>query len=237
MKYIYVHHIIGVDNLKVTAIVLTAGNSTRFNKNSNKNLEKIKDKYIFEYSLEQFERNSFIDEIIIAVKQDEKEKIQNILKNKKRLKPINLIVGGKTRKDSVYNCLTNTNSDVVIIHDGARPLIKQEYIENCIKTMEEFKGTSIAVKAKDTIKICNENNIVESTTKRENTWIIQTPQCFKREKLLEAHSKFKNNKEITDDCMLLELLGEKVKLIQGDYTNIKITTPEDIDLVEKFLIR
>lgn len=221
--------------MKVTAILLTAGNSTRFKKKFNKNLEKVNNKYIFEYSLEQFEKNNFVNEIIIAVKQDEMEQIQTILDSKKLSKSVKLVIGGNTRQESVYNCINYTDSDIVLIHDGARPLIKQEYINNCIEIMKEFCGASIAVKSKDTIKICDENNIVENTTKRENTWIIQTPQCFKREKLLEAHKKFKNNSGITDDCMLLELLNEKIKLIEGDYTNIKITTPEDINVIKEIL--
>ena len=90
-------------------------------------------------------------------------------------------------------------------------------------------------KSKDTIKISDDNNIVTATTERKNTWIVQTPQCFRREILLKAHEKFKNNQTITDDCMLIELLGKQVKLIEGDYTNIKITTPDDINLIKEFL--
>ena len=220
--------------MTVTGIILVAGNSTRFRKNSNKNFEKINDKYIFEYSLEQFLENSNITNIIIAAKKEEFEFINNVI-HKKNGKLINLIEGGTTRQESVYNCITKTNSDIVIIHDGARPVIKQEYINNCIKEMKYYDGATIAVKSKDTIKISDDNNIVTATTERKNTWIVQTPQCFRRETLLKAHEKFKNNQTITDDCMLIELLGKQVKLIEGDYTNIKITTPDDINLIKEFL--
>lgn len=209
--------------MTVTGIILVAGNSTRFGKSTNKNLEKINDKFILEYSLDQFLNNSSIKEILIAVKKEEFEEVNNIIKQK-QCKPIKLIEGGKTRQESVYNCIKQANSDIVIIHDGARPLIKQEYINNCIKEMEHYEGATIAVKSKDTIKISDDNGIVISTTERKNTWIVQTPQCFKREILLNAHEKFKSNETITDDCMLLELLGKQVKLIEGDYTNIKVTT-------------
>ena len=90
--------------------------------------------------------------------------------------------------------------------------------------MEKYNGATIAVKSKDTIKISDDNGVVISTTERKNTWIIQTPQCFKREILVQAHERFKNNETITDDCILLELSNQKVKLIEGDYTNIKVTT-------------
>lgn len=209
--------------MTVTAIILVAGNSTRFGKNSNKNFEKVNGKYIIEYSIEQFEKNEKVNDIIIAAKKDEMEFIKSIIE-KNKAKTIKLVEGGKTRQESVYNCITKTTSEIVIIHDGARPLIKQDYINKCIEEMEKYNGATIAVKSKDTIKISDDNGVVISTTERKNTWIIQTPQCFNRDILLEAHERFKNNESITDDCMLLELSNQKVKLIEGDYTNIKVTT-------------
>jgi len=223
-----------INIVKITGIILAAGNSTRFAKGSNKNFEKIDGKYLLEYSLEKFLENNLINDIIIAVKSEEIQFLNSILVNYTN-KPIKLIQGGSTRQESVYNCLIKTNSDIVIIHDGARPLIKDEYIEKCIETMKDFDGATIAVKSKDTVKISDDNGVVIQTTQRKNTWIVQTPQCFKKDILLETHEKFNNNETITDDCMLLELNGNKVKLIEGEYTNIKVTTPEDINLVKEFL--
>lgn len=224
MRYIFVHHIIERgDKMSVTAVILVAGNSTRFGKNSNKNFEKVNGKHIVEYSIEQFEKNEKVNDIIIAAKKDEMEFIKSIIA-KNTAKPITLVEGGKTRQESVYNCITKTDSDIVIIHDGARPLIKQDYINKCIEEMKNYNGATIAVKSKDTIKISDHNGVVISTTERKNTWLIQTPQCFKRGILLNAHEKYKDNENITDDCMLLEIEGEAVKLIEGDYTNIKVTT-------------
>lgn len=220
--------------MNATGIILVAGNSTRFGKNSNKNFEKINDKYILEYSLEKFLENEKVTDIIIATKKDEMEFIKNIISNF-TAKPIQLVEGGATRQESVYNCITKTKADIVIIHDGARPLLKQEYIDKCVDEVNRYDGVTIAVKSKDTIKISDDNGVVITTTERKNTWLIQTPQCFKREILLNAHEKFKNNDSITDDCMLLELLDKRVKLIEGDYTNIKVTTREDINLVREFI--
>ncbi len=219
---------------RVTAVILVAGNSTRFGKTTNKNLELIKGKAVLSYSIEAFDKNLYIDDIIIAVKESEIEDINNIIKSEILHKSIKIILGGNSRKESVYNCIKETNADIVIIHDGARPAIKQNYINNCIEAMEQFKGVTIGVKSKDTIKITDENNVVIDTTKRSNTWIIQTPQCFDRKLLLNMHEKFKND-EVTDDCMLLEKNGYKVKVIEGDYTNIKITTYEDMDVIKNFL--
>lgn len=223
-----------IDGKKVTAVILVAGNSTRFGKNTNKNLEIIKGKSILSYSLNAFNENEYIDNIIVTVKENDKESVKDIIKKEKIKKETKIVLGGNTRQESVHNSIENTNADIVIIHDGARPAIKQRYITECIESMDKFNGATIGVKAKDTIKIADDNNVITSTTKRANTWIIQTPQCFNRNILLEMHEKFEN-KEVTDDCMLLEMNNYKVKILEGDYTNIKVTTYEDINIMKEFL--
>ena len=100
--------------------------------------------------------------------------------------------------------------------------------------MNQFDGVTIGVKSKDTIKITDDNCIVIDTTKRSNTWIIQTPQCFNRNVLLKMHEKYMNE-EVTDDCGLLEMDNYKIKIIDGDYTNIKITTFSDLNIVKEFI--
>lgn len=218
----------------VTGVILLAGSSTRYNKGINKNLDTIDDNLVINYSIKKFLNNDNINELILVVrKEDIDEVLENIynIESKKRIK---LILGGKTRQESVYNALQVIDSDIVIIHDGARPLIKNKYINKCIETMDDYKASTIAVKSKDTIKIGNENNEVVSTTNRDNTWIIQTPQCFDTRLLKQLHEKYKNE-FVTDDCSLIEKEGIKVKLIEGDYSNIKITTPEDIDIVKKLI--
>ena len=219
----------------VTAIILVAGNSTRFGKNRNKNFEIINGKEILLYSLEAFNSNKYVENIIIAGKADEMDKIKGISSKVILNKPLNFIVGGNTRQESVYNCIKETGSKIVIIHDGARPMIKDRFITDCIEAMKNFKGVTIAVKSKDTIKITDDDGIVKETTLRKNTWVIQTPQCFDREKLLEMHEKFMGDETVTDDCMLMERSGEKVKLIEGDYSNIKVTTFDDMNLINGYL--
>ena len=240
MKHIYAHLIIqkgGIylkNNKKVTAIILVAGNSTRYGQNRNKNFEKINGKPVVAYSLNEFDKNNYIDDIIIAVKENEIEQVEEIVRNEKPSKKVNYIIGGNTRKESVYNCIKATNSDIVIIHDGARPMIKQQFIDKCIENMGKNEGVTIGVKSKDTIKVTNDNDIVINTTKRCNTWLIQTPQCFNRQVLLKSYEKYKDN-DVTDDCQLLELDNHDVKIIEGDYTNIKITTYEDLGIAKSFL--
>jgi 2-C-methyl-D-erythritol 4-phosphate cytidylyltransferase len=223
-----------INGKSVTAIVLVAGNSTRFGKNKNKNLELINGKSVLSYSLKEFNDNGYVDNIIVTVKKEDMDNVKMIIKEQLLIKKIDIVFGGSTRQQSVYNSIKDTKADIVIIHDGARPAIKQEYISECIESMEDFKGATVGVKSKDTIKIADDNNIVTSTTKRSNTWIIQTPQCFDRKTLLDMHEKFKSE-EVTDDCMLLEKGEHKVKIIEGDYTNIKVTTAEDINIIKAFI--
>lgn len=222
------------DKQKITAIILVAGNSTRFGKNRNKNFEIVCGKSVLEYSLNAFDINEYIDNIIVACKLSEVPCVKEIIEKQSYNKNIDVMIGGDTRSKSVYNCIKNINSDIVIIHDGARPLIKQEYINQLIESMKEFKGATIGVKSKDTIKIVNENNIILQTTVRDYTWMIQTPQCFKRETLVNVHEKY-NTQNVTDDCSLLERDDYNVKVIEGDYTNIKITTYEDLDVVKTYM--
>lgn len=240
MIHLYVHHITQggrvLNNKKsVTAVILVAGNSTRFGKNRNKNFELINGKEILLYSLEAFNNNKLVDDIIIAGKSTELETIKQMASKVSMNKPLSFVVGGYTRQESVYNCIKTTNSDIVIIHDGARPMIKDRFVTECINAMNEFKGVTVGVKSKDTIKITDDNGIVKETTVRKNTWLIQTPQCFDRNKLLEMHEKFMGDESVTDDCMLMERSGEKVKIIEGDYSNIKVTTFDDINLVKGYL--
>lgn len=223
-----------IDKKTVTAVILVAGNSTRYGQNRNKNYEIVNGKMVLEYSLDAFNTNNYIDNITIVCKEDEKETVEKVLEKENFKKEVTIVIGGKTRQESVYNAISKTTSDIVIIHDGARPMIKQKYINNCIEAMETTKGVTIGVKSKDTIKITDENNFVIETTQRANTWIIQTPQCFDRKVLLNMHEKYKNE-ECTDDCMLLEKESYKVKIIEGDYTNIKITTYEDINIVAELM--
>ncbi len=223
-----------VEEKTVTAVILVAGNSTRYGQNRNKNFEIIQGKPVMLYSLEEFHKNRYIDNIIIGAKEEEIPIIKNILQKEQFTKPIDIIVGGNSRQQTVYHCIQQTEADIVVIHDGARPAIKQEYINQCIESMKEFEGATVGVPSKDTIKITDENNVVVQSTQRSNTWIVQTPQCFERKILLDMHEKYKQE-EMTDDCMLLEKNKNKVKILEGDYTNIKITTYEDLEIMKKII--
>lgn len=225
-----------INNKKVTGIIVAAGNSIRYGKGCNKNFEIIDNKAVLSYSLRAFNKSEYIDEIVIAIKENELYEVEDIVDESKIDKDVIFVIGGNTRKESVYNCIKRIDSDIVIIHDGARPLIKQSYISNCIESMDEFRGVTLGVKSKDTIKITDNRGIVVNTTNRSNTWLIQTPQCFDRKTLLDMHEKYMNE-DVTDDCSLLEKDDYTIKIVPGDYTNIKITTKEDLDIVKKLLLK
>ena len=184
--------------------------------------------------MEKFDKNRYIDNIKVAAKSDEFNIINKMIKTMDINKEIDLVIGGDSRKKSVYNCIKDDSSDIVIIHDGARPAIKQEYINKCLKEMNTYNGVTMGVNSKDTIKIVDKNLNVISTTRRDDTWIIQTPQCFDRKILLDMYKKYYDY-NITDECELLEKGGYKIKVIEGDYTNLKITTYEDLKIIKNFL--
>jgi 2-C-methyl-D-erythritol 4-phosphate cytidylyltransferase len=192
-------------------------------------------KAVVEYSLNAFINNLYVDDILIACRKEDEQELKEIIKNIKEAKKISFCLGGNSRQETVYNAISSINSDIVIIQDGARPILKDRYINECIENMEHYNGVTVGAKTKHTIKIVNEEGLVTETTKRSNTYEISTPQCFNRNVLLKGHIMFKNEEGITDDCMILEKMNEKVKVIDCDYDNIKITTKEDLIIGKQIL--
>ena len=216
---------------KTAAILLAGGSGSRFGADRNKVYVEALGQPLMAYSLAVFSAHPLVDEVILVAREGEKEMLESFPCGK----PCHVVIGGSTRQESVLHGLMATDAAYVLIHDGARPLVQPFMIDRCLQAMRECHGATIAVRSKDTIKLADENDFVTMTTKRANTWIIQTPQCFDREVLLDAHMKFGSDPDLTDDCMLLERAGEPVRLLEGDYTNIKVTTPEDLTLAESFL--
>ena len=153
------------------------------------------------------------------------------------LKVDRIVIGGKERQDSVFNALeAMEKADIVLIHDGARPFISERIIEEGIKYANIYGAAAPGVTPKDTIKIKNEDNISVDTPDRNTLVAVQTPQCFKYDEIYQCHRKIKEeNAIVTDDTSVVERYGHKVYLYEGDYTNIKITTPEDLILAERLI--
>ncbi len=215
-------------NEKVTAIILAAGMGSRMGLGYNKIFFDFK-KPLICYTIEAFENNDDINEIVIVCAKDEEKKFNEIL-NKQNYKKISKIVeGGKTRQDSSKIGVENSGGDIVIIQDGARPFTTQEIISNSIKGAKDFGSVIVAVPCKDTVKLAKEEELIEKTVDRSRLWMAQTPQVFQHDIILKAHQDAKDSSFVgTDEASLIERMGGEVKLVMGSYNNIKITTEEDL---------
>lgn len=221
-----------------SVVIVSAGRGNRMKCDINKQFLKIGGKEVIAHTIEKFYNNKNIGEIIIVVREDEKEFFQENIINKYGYKNLKIAFGGKERQDSVYNGLqeVDKNCSIVLIHDGARPFVTNEIIEQSIECAQKYNCAIVGIPVKDTIKIVNENNDVCNTPNRNTLWSIQTPQVFDYSLIMKAHEKAKNDKYYgTDDSMLMEYLGYNVKVVEGSYDNIKITTPEDLKVAEEIL--
>lgn len=221
----------------ISAIVLAGGRGKRMNYHKSKQFIEIKEKPVLVYTLEKFIYNKSIDEVILVLPEDEVDYCKKEVLQKYSLKVDRIVIGGKERQDSVFNALeAMEKANIVLIHDGARPFISEKIIEEGIKYANIYGAAAPGVTPKDTIKIKNEDNISVDTPDRNTLVAVQTPQCFKYDEIYQCHRKIKEeNAIVTDDTSVVERYGHKVYLYEGDYTNIKITTPEDLILAERLI--
>lgn len=215
------------------AVILGAGSGTRMKSEKNKMLLDICGKTVIERSVENFLNLSDVDEIIVTVREQDVDEFSKLLTDER----ISFVIGGSTRQQSVKNAIeTIDDAELVIIHDGARPLVLEEDIDSTIKAAYEFGSAALAVPVKDTVKVVDKNGFVISTPDRSTLFAVQTPQIFKFDLYKSALEKATaDGREFTDDCQLLEYAKQKVKMVVGSYENIKITTPEDIAVAEGIL--
>ena len=228
---------------KITAIVLAAGSGSRMKSKTKKQFMEIKGKPVIWYSLFKFEK-SRVDEIILVTGKEDIDYCKKEIVEKYNLKKIkNVVAGGSERYESVYNGLKEVTGNIVLIHDGARPLINNEIIERSIEGTIKSDACVVGVPVKDTIKRANKEGYIIDTPNRSELWITQTPQSFKTDLVKMAYKKMKEELEkgnttlnITDDAMVVEeFTTNQVRFVQGDYKNIKVTTPEDIDIAKLFI--
>ena len=219
-------------------VIVAAGTGSRMNMGINKQFIKLEGKEIIAYTIEKFYNNSNIEDIVVVVKEDESEFFKKEILDKYNFKNVKIAYGGKERQDSVYNGLKllDEKCDVVLIHDGARPFVSDKIIDKSIEEAKEHKAIVVGVPVKDTIKVIdNDKNIVD-TPNRSVLWAVQTPQTFDYNILIDAYKDaFKNKFYGTDDAMLVERIGYKVKMLEGSYNNIKITTQEDLNIGSQIL--
>lgn len=216
---------------KIAAVILMAGLSSRFGGDINKQLCQLKGKPVFSYSLDTFAKQKNINQLIIVVNKNNQEIIENYTKSMGI--PAYFVLGGQTRQESVEYALKAIyqGTDLVIIHDGARPLVEEKQISCVLKEAAKFGASSTYIKSVDTIAKINDDKTVNCFMKRDELVQIQTPQAFKFDLLVKAH-KLSLDNEATDDCSLVLSMGEKVKLVEGSKKLHKITTKEDLIFLE-----
>jgi len=223
--------------MKTQAIIPTAGMGARFQTDLPKPLAELYGKPLCVVTLEVFEKSPVIDSVILVGQKERLSQLKDIVGQYGLKKVVQVIAGGRTRRESVANGLAaiDDDTDVVVIHDGVRPLVSLKVIEDTVALCGKWDAVVAAVAVKSTIKKVNkESLLVEATLDRGKLWEIQTPQVFKKDILLKAHQQNKDN-DPTDDAVMVEQLGVKVKVSPGDYKNIKITTQEDLVIAETFL--
>lgn len=236
-----------MDNIRYRcgAIVLAAGAGKRMQSEIKKQFLLIKDKPVVYYSLKAFEE-SFVDEVVLVTSEEDIEHCQKeIVKKYGFSKVKSIVAGGKERYHSVVaglKCLAEC--DYVFIHDAARPVLTQSILERAYQCACKSDACVVGMPVKDTIKIADKEGYIAQTPDRNLVWMIQTPQVFGYELIKEAYEKLevceeelkKKGINITDDAMVVETLTKhSVKLVEGSYENIKITTPEDLGIAERFL--
>lgn len=226
------------ENKIVSAVIVSAGNSTRMG-GINKQFLELDGVPVIVNTITMFQRCNMIDEIIIVTRESEIDAVAKLVEKYDFYKVNNIVAGGETRQLSVCEGVTSTSNitDLVVIHDGARPLVTLKVIEETIKAAAEFGAAATGVKVKDTVKVVDDNDNIIDTPDRAYMRFIQTPQVFDKKLFLDAVNTVENSKDFTDDCKLIEAYGKTVKFVDGDYENIKITTPEDVELAESYLKR
>lgn len=221
----------------ISAIILAGGKGKRMGSDISKQYIEIKGKPILYYTLKKFIDNKNIDQIVLVLPEDEVEYCQREVLDKYSLNIDNIVLGGKERQDSVYNGLKSIeNTDIVLIHDGARPFVSDKIIEDGIKFAQVYGAAAPGVTPKDTIKVKNKDNFAIETPDRSSLVNIQTPQVFKFSEILRCHEYIReNNMVVTDDTMVVESCNEKVYIYDGEYSNMKITTAEDLFFAERLI--
>ncbi len=231
------------DNLtSVSVVIVAAGSGSRMGLDKNKQFIDLGGMPMIARTLLVFEKIPRVESIILVTRDRDIDEASEIVKRYGVKKVTDIIPGGETRSQSVMCGLKRLDADkdsIVLIHDGARPFISPNHILKLISEIESgsCEAAAVGVRVKDTIKQIDDYGFISTTPDRNSLISIQTPQCFRFDLIMKAHTRARNKDlDFTDDCAVVEALsGERIKVVEGDYNNIKITTPEDLVLAEKIL--
>ena len=213
--------------MKVSAIIPAAGSGERFGEE--KQFKLLSGRPLFFHTLKLFLQSDYIDEIIVAVPGANVGSTHRDVLSMSAGKPVKVVAGGTRRQDSVKNGIdvSDSHSTLVCIHDAARPFVTEDLIQRSVSACEFADGAVVGIPSKDTVKF-SENGLVKETLDREKIWLAQTPQCFHKNKLLQAlYYAETENLTGTDESALMEAMGFSIKLVEGDSNNFKITTKDD----------
>lgn len=225
-------------NLPKISVVIPAGGSSSRMDGINKQLLLLDDIPVIVHTLRIFDDLAHISEIILVCKEELIGDYMRLCEDYDIQKLKSIVTGGATRQGSVFAGIKACSSDTeyYLIHDGARPLVTEDIITRCIDDVLKYKATTASVRAKDTIKIADKDGFIDNTPDRTTMYLTQTPQVFERVLYDRAMQiALQNDTDYTDDCQLIEGIGQRVYLSEGDYTNIKITTPDDLWVAQAFL--
>lgn len=220
-----------------TAVILAAGLGKRMQAGHNKQFIEICGQSVLTHTLTVFAQIPEIAKIVLVVRAGEEDTCRNMIPEIAESKTV-LAIGGKERQDSVHNGIRaiTWECEYILIHDGARPLVTEDVIRRTLLAAQNSGAAICAVPVKDTIKQADSDGNVLATIPRESLWAVQTPQVFRADLIRRAYENaYVHNHYGTDDASLVEYLGEEIKIVTGDYENIKITTPEDIPTAEQIL--
>lgn len=219
-------------------VVVAAGRGKRMGASTNKQFLNINNKPVLYYALKTFSNSKLIDGIIIVCPDNGVDYCKKEIVEKYKInKVLKIVTGGEERQDSVYNGLKAIEDcEIVLIHDGVRPFVTNDIIKNGIKYAKLYGACTCGITSKDTIKIKNKEGFSSETPDRNTVFLVQTPQCFKYDLIMDCHQKLlEESIKVTDDTTVVEHYGHKVYLYEGSHRNIKITTPEDLHIAEKIV--
>lgn len=223
---------INFKGVKVTAVIVAAGSGKRMQSSIPKQFLLLRGKPVLWHTLSVFEGCEIIEGIVLVANRTEISFLEDFKKIKK------VVVGGKHRQDSSLNglCAVGSETEIVVFHDGARPFVRRETILRCVRQARETGAAICATRPKETVKEGAEGNLVGGTLDRRNLWLAQTPQTFRIDLIRKGFENARGKGlKVTDEAMLIEELGQPVRIVEGNEENIKITTPYDLVLAEAIL--
>lgn len=228
---------IGEGMMMYSVVIPAAGQGKRMKAGKNKQFIELDQSPLIAHTLKVFEEDERCKQIILVVNENEIDAMQEIISTYKIQKVSKIALGGKERQQSVFEGLKQLSGpdEIVLVHDGARPFIRKEIIHELVTTAEQEGAAIVGVRMKDTVKRVM-NQTVEETIDRSELWSVQTPQAFWRDALLTAHKQAEDQQfQATDDASVMEWVQARVVMVEGDYSNVKITTPEDLLMAEAIL--